>query len=64
MIMSRMPTIEQVLPGEDELMEIPVSAGAVLIEGRIADEMTATLQGWLRGLPRRSARHRKGKGRT
>ena len=64
MIMNRTPPIEQVLPGDDELMEMPISAGSVLIEGRIADEMTATLQGWLRGLPTRSTRHRKVKGRA
>lgn len=64
MIMSRTPVIEQSAPDEDESIATPVSAGTSFVEGRIADEMAATLQGWLSGLPTRSARHRKGKRRT
>ena len=64
MIMSRMPQIGRTLPGEDEIKMMPVSARSVLVEERIAGEMSATLQGWMRGLSTRSARYRKYKSRT
>ena len=64
MITSRTPSIDQSLFDEDESLVIPVSAGSAPIECRIAAEMTATLQGWLRGLSTRSARHQKYKSRT
>lgn len=62
MTILRTPPAELLVPQNDDPSVKPVSASRDPIEGRIADEMTATLKDWLHRLPARFLRRRRGNG--
>lgn len=61
---THIPPVGQPAPYDDDSNVKPVSAGGDPTEGRLASEMSATLQDWLHGLPARSARRRRSHDQT